>query len=157
MNRQRIFEIVCVIALVIFIGFMSGESSYSDKTAAEVAETVTESYDVSELRHIKKNKIKEEFGIDFTLVDSFEYYASDSIMTVDELMIIKLKEEVRPEEISAKIEKRVTDKQTLFEGYAPEQSALLKEYVLTCDKGFIFYAVGKGADEALAAFKSSVR
>ncbi|MBQ7295822.1 MAG: DUF4358 domain-containing protein [Clostridia bacterium] len=157
MNRQRIFEIVCVVALVIFIGFMSAESTYSDKTASEVAESVIKSYDVSELQHIKKNKIREEFDIDFSVVESFEYYASDSIMTVDELMIIKLKEEVKPDEISEKIAKRAADKQVLFEGYAPEQSALLKEYILKYDKGFIFYAVGESADEAFAAFKSSVR
>ncbi len=157
MNRQRIYEIICVVALLVFIGFMSGESSYSDKTVTEVAESITQSYDVSELSQIKKNKIIEDFGIDFTDVDSFVYYASDSIMNVDELMVIKLREEVNPDGISAKIEKRVTDKQVLFEGYAPEQSALLKEYVLTDDKGFIFYAVGEDAHEAYAAFKSSIR
>lgn len=157
MNRQRIYEIICVVALIIFIAFMSAESVYSDKTAAEVAESVTQSYDVSELSQIKRNKIKEDFGIDFVGVDSFVYYASDSIMNVDELMIIKLKEDVKPEEISERIEKRVKDKQVLFEGYAPEQSALLKEYVLTEDKGFIFYAVGEDAREAYAAFKSSIR
>lgn len=157
MSKQRIFEILCVVALVIFIGFMSRDASYSDKTAAEVAESVTASYDVSELNSIKRNRIIEEFGIDFMQVDSFEYYASDSIMNVDELMIIKLREEVKPEEIKSKIEKRVTDKQALFEGYAPEQSALLKEYILTDVKGFVFYAVGNDAEKALAAFKSSIR
>ena len=157
MSKQRIFEILCVVALVIFIGFMSRDASYSDKTASEVAEGVTASYDVSELNSIKRNKIKEEFTIDFTQVDSFEYFASDSIMNVDELMIIKLREDVKPDEIKEKIEKRVTDKQVLFEGYAPEQSALLKEYILADRKGFIFYAVGEDAEKAFAAFKSSVR
>lgn len=157
MSIQRKFEILCVAALIVFIGFMSRETVYSDKTASEVAESVTQSYDVSELSSIKRNKIKEEFAIDFTQVESFEYYASDSIMNVDELMIIKLREEVKPDEIKAKIEKRVTDKQALFEGYAPEQSALLKEYILTDDKGFVFYAVGEDAQKALAAFKSTIR
>lgn len=157
MSIQRKFEILCVVALIVFIGFISRETAYSDKTAAEVAQSVKQSYDVSELSSIKRNKIKEEFAIDFTQVDSFEYFASDSIMNVDELMIIKLREEVKSDEIKAKIEKRITEKQALFEGYAPEQSALLKEYILTDDKGFVFYAVGKDAQQALAAFKSSIR
>lgn len=157
MSKHRKFEILCVVALIIFIGFVSRETAYSSKTAAEVVESITASCDISELKPINRNKIREEFSIDFTQVDSFEYYASDSIMNVDELMIIKLREEVKPDEIKAKIEKRVTDKQALFEGYAPEQSALLKEYILTDDKGFVFYAVGKEAEKALAAFKSSIR
>ena len=157
MSRQRKIEILCIVALIVFIGFMTRETAYSSKTASEVAESIAQSYDVTELKSISRNKIREDFAIDFTQVDSFEYYASDSIMNVDELMIIKLREEVKPDEIKAKIKKRVTDKQALFEGYAPEQSALLKEYILTDDKGFVFYAVGKDAQKALTAFKSSIR
>ncbi len=156
-NRQRIFEILCVAALVVFIALVSMDSFYSDKTAEEVAESVTKSFDVSELKEIKMNKTKEEFGIDFVGVDSFVYYASDSVMNVSELMIIKLEQDVKPDEIKEKISSRLSNKQNLFAGYAPEQSALLDAAVLTDDSGLIFYCVGENAAEALASFKSNVR
>ncbi len=157
MNKHRIFEIVCVIALAVFIVFMTSESHYSDKTAQQVAQTLVKSFDVSELKEIDKNKIREDFSIEFDGIDSFVYYASDSVMNVDELMIIKLKKDINGDEIIEKIENRVTEKQVLFEGYAPEQSALLNSFVLKEDSSFIFYAVGEDADEAYRAFKSSVR
>lgn len=157
MNRQRLFEIISIAVLIVFIAVMSFEPTYSEKTVDDVAETVTKSFDVSELKQIKKNQIIEDFDIDFSQVDSFVYYASDSIMNVDELMLIKIKEDATDDEIEEKIEKRVSEKQVLFEGYAPEQSALLKEYVLYSGNGFIFYAVGENASEAFSAFKSSVR
>ncbi len=156
-NRQRIFEILCIAALVVFIALVSMDSVYSDKTADEVAESVTKSFDVSALKDIKMNKIKEEFDIDFVGVDSFVYYASDSVMNVSELMIIKLEQDVKPDEIKEKINVRLSKKQNLFAGYAPEQSALLDTAVLTDDSGFIFYCVGENAAEALASFKSNVR
>ena len=53
-----------------------------------------------------------------------------------------------------KIESRVKDKQVLFEGYAPEQSALLKKYDLTYKNGFIFYAVGADSTDARIIFNS---
>ena len=56
-----------------------------------------------------------------------------------------------------KIETRVKDKQILFEGYAPEQSALLKNYQLKSVNGFIFYAVGSDNTDALMAFIETVR
>ncbi len=156
MNKHRLFEIICVIFLVVFIFFMSGGDSYSDKTVDEVFNAVSGVMDTEELSKVKKNKIKQEFGIDFDLVDSYVYYASDAIMTVDELMIIKLKENAKADDITEKIEKRVKEKQTLFEGYAPEQSALLKSYVLSYDKGFIFYAVSEDATDALISFMEQV-
>ncbi len=156
-NRQRMFEILCVVALAVFIALVSMDSFYSDKTADEVAESVTKSFDVSELKEIKINKTKEEFDIDFVGVDSFVYYASDSVMNVTELMIIKLEQDVKPDGIKEKINSRLSNKQNLFAGYAPEQSALLDSAVLTHDSGFIFYCVGEDAAEALASFKSNVR
>ena len=63
----------------------------------------------------------------------------------------------RGKEIMEKIESRVKDKQILFEGYAPEQSALLKKYVLTDKNGFIFYAVGSESADALRIFISTVK
>lgn len=154
MNKHRVIEIICVVFLVCFIFIISGDGKYSDKTVEEVVNAVSAEVDMEVMTSYKKNKVKQEFGIDFVGVDSFAYYASDSIMTVDELLIIKLQEGVNPEAIMEKIESRVKDKQVLFEGYAPEQSALLKRYDLTYKNGFIFYAVGADSTDARIIFKS---
>ena len=157
MNKHRVFEIICVVFLGFFIFFMSGNDSYSDKTVDEVFEFLPQSEEFRKLEKFGENKIKEEFGIDFSVVDSFVYYASDSIMTVDELMIIKLVENVKAEDTIEKIEKRVKDKQILFEGYAPEQSALLKNYDLSYSDGFIFYCVSENSTDAMIYFLESLK
>lgn len=154
MNKHRVFEIICVVFLVCFIAIISREDTYSDKTVAEVKEAVSTEVNMEVLSSFKKNKVKEEFGIDFEGVDSFAYYASESIMTVDELLIIKLQQGVKADSIMEKIESRIKDKQVLFDGYAPEQSALLKNYVLANKNGFVFYAVGENAADALTIFNS---
>ena len=157
MNRHRVIEIICVVFLMCFIFLISRDDSYSNRTVSEVADAVSMEINIDSLSEIKKNKTKKEFGIDFQDIDSFAYYASDSIMTVDELLIIKLKEVAKADSITEKIETRVKDKQVLFEGYAPEQSALLKNYVLSAKNGFVFYAVGEGATDALITFIEVIR
>jgi hypothetical protein len=141
MNKHRAIEIICVVFLVFFIFLISADDKYSDKTVKEVVNAVSAEVDMEDLTSFKKNKVKEEFGIEFQNVDSCAYYASDSVMNVEELLVIKLKEGAKADSITEKIENRVKDKQVLFEGYAPEQSALLKNYILIYQKGFIFYAV----------------
>ena len=154
MNKHRVIEIICVVFLVCFIFIISGDGKYSDKTVEEVVNAVSAEVDMEVMTSYEKNKVKQEFGIDFVGVDSFAYYASESIMTVDEVLIIKLQEGVKADSIMEKIESRVKDKQVLFEGYAPEQSALLKTYVLANKNGFVFYAVGENATDALTIFNS---
>lgn len=141
MNKHRIFEIICVVLLICFIFFISREEPYSDKSVRDVVDAVSAEINVEELKLYNKNKIQEEFDIEFQDIDSYAYYASDSVMNVEELLVIKLKEGAKADNITEKIEQRVKDKQVLFEGYAPEQSAMLKNYVLIYQKGFIFYAV----------------
>ena len=157
MNKHRVIEIICVVFLVCFIFAISADDNYSNKTVTDVVDAVSPEMNMDAMTSFKKNKVKQEFGIDFVGVDSFAYYASDSIMTVDELLIIKLEEGVKADEIMEIIESRVKDKQILFEGYAPEQSALLKKYVLTDKNGFIFYAVGSESADALRNFISTVK
>ena len=113
MNKHRVLEIFCVVFLVIFIFVISYEGAYTEKTAKEIAKEVTSVMDVSELTSVSKRKIKQDFGFDFSQIESFVYYASESIMTVDELMIIKLNEGVNAESITETIEKRVQEKQVL--------------------------------------------
>ena len=141
MNKHRIFEIICVVLLICFIFFISREEPYSDKSVRDVVDAVSAEINIEELKSYEKNKIQEEFDIEFQDIDSYAYYASDSVMNVEELLVIKLKEGAKADNITEKIEQRVKDKQVLFEGYAPEQSAMLKNYVLIYQKGFIFYAV----------------
>lgn len=157
MNKHRVVEIICVVFLICFIALVSREDAYSDKTVAQVSQAVSAEVNMDVMTSFKKNKVKQEFGIDFAGIDSFAYYASESIMTVDELLIIKLQEGVKADGITEKIESRVKDKQVLFEGYAPEQSALLKNYVLSAKNGFIFYAVGDNAADALIVFNSAIK
>ena len=154
MNKHRLIEIICVVFLVCFIFAISGNDSYSNKTVDEVVNAVSSKVNMDVLSSLKKNKVKQEFGIDFAGIDSFAYYASDAVMTVDELLIIKLQEGVKADGILEKIESRVKDKQVLFEGYAPEQRALLKRYDLTYKNGFIFYAVGADSTDARIIFNS---
>ena len=157
MNKHRVFEIICVVFLAAFILFMSSGDSYSDKTVDEVFEFLPQSAEFKEFQKIGMNKIKEEFVFEFDSIDSFVYYASDSVMTVDELMIIKLKENAKADDITEKIEQRVKEKQILFEGYAPEQSALLKNYALSYKDGFIFYCVSENSTDAMIYFLESLK
>lgn len=157
MNKHRVIEIFCVVFLICFIFLISSEDSYSDKSVKDVVEAVSVEINVEDLKSYEKNKIQEEFGIEFQDIDSYAYYASDSVMNVEELLVIKLKEGVKADSITEKIETRVKDKQVLFEGYAPEQSAMLKNHILICQKGFIFYAVCDEWADTLTLVTSYIR
>lgn len=152
MKKYRIAEIICIVILVVFIGFLSKEETTSDKTAKEVAKAVFSAVDTSGLKKQSELQIKKELSLSVDSFDGMYFIKSDDIMDVREIIIIKLKDGASSDEAIQKIKKRLEEKQTLFEGYAPEQSAMLQNYVLKQKAGFVFYAVLTDKEAALSAF-----
>ncbi len=153
----KILEVLCVVSLCFFLVYITGNDTYSEASLPDVEKAVTESMNIDGLSKLKKNKIKDTFSFDFAGVAQCAYYASDEIMDVREILLIKLNEGVDGDDIVAVIEKRVNEKQELFDGYAPVEGALLKNHVLKKDSGFIFYAVGEDAGDALAVFNTAIK
>ena len=77
-------------------------------------------------------------------------------MDVRELLIIKVNQSGDEDNIIIAVNSKLSDKKTLFESYAPEQSALLKNAVLVYKEGFVFYCVGKDADTVYSKFISEL-
>ena len=152
----RAGEVLCVLLLGLFIFFITGNDSISDKTVKQVEKDVVKVFDVKKLQEIDKKQFKKQLKLDPDSFDGYCYYASDSVMDVREVLIIKLKDTAQAEDVMAALSSRVTQKNTLFENYAPKESDLLKNHVLVSKSGFVYFAVGKNAAKALEAFKSSL-
>lgn len=156
MKKYRIAEIICIVILLVFIGILSADETASDKTVKEVAGAVISDVDIKGLSKQNEMQIKKELSISAKEYDGIYFVKSDEVMDVRELLIIKLKDNQSSDDAIKKIEKRIKDKQTLFEGYAPEQSAMLKNYVLKQKAGFIFYCVLEENETAVSAFNKTL-
>lgn len=152
MKKYRIAEIVCIVILLVFIGILSAEETASDKTVKEVAGAVIASVDTKGLKKQSELQIKKELSLSADSYDGIYFTKSEDVMDVREILIIKLREDQSADETIEKLKKRMNDKQTLFEGYAPEQSAMLQSYVLKQKAGFIFCCVLEENQTAVSAF-----
>lgn len=152
----RIGEVCCVLLLAVFIFFITASDSISDKTVKQVEKPVVKVSDVKNLQKIDKKQFKKQLKLDPDSFDGYCYYASDSVMDVREVIIIKLKDTAQAQQVEAALSSRVKEKHTLFENYAPKESDLLKNHILESKSGFVYFAVGETAQEGLEAFKSSL-
>ncbi len=151
MSKHRIAEILCILILVVFIGVLSVEETTSDKTAKEVGSLLFSQLDCEGLKEQSELEIKKELSVSADSYEGIYYIKSDEIMDVREILVIKLNEGQSADSAVSKIEKRIEKKQTLFDGYAPEQSAMLQNYVLKVKAGFVFYAVWDDTAAAVSA------
>lgn len=156
MKAIKFKEFLCVLVVVLFVLFLSSENKVSNKTAQEMFDALKNTSDFSELQECDEQKFKEKCGFEKSDFESAVYYASDSVMQVKELLIIKLGDFENKEELISNLKTKNEEKSNLFEGYAPEQSALLKSFVLEEKDGFVVFSVCDSPAELRSAFKSSL-
>ncbi len=149
-------EFVSIVCLVAFIMFINAEDKVTEKSAEELGISVISSINVDGLTMQDMNGLKKQFGISDKQIDSFIYYKSDDVMDVREVLIVKVADNTSGQSIFSSVEKVLSDKKTLFESYAPEQSALLNKAVLVYENNIVFYAVGEDATIAYESLLESL-
>ncbi len=156
MNKLRIKEAACVVVLLVFILVLSTQNKQSSADLQSVFDAVSGAVDVSALEDCTESRFKKEFGLDAQEFDDVRYLASDDVMEVRELLLVKLPQDNDGQALLDRIKARVNDKAELFAGYAPEQSGYLESYVLLQRSGYVLYVVSDTPDEAVRAFKKAL-
>ncbi len=156
MSKEKFFEILCVVLLVGFVGFLLFENGGSSKTGEEVFTPVIEAFNMGELKVRDDKTLKKEFSFGEEDVATVMYISSDSIMEVQELLLVEAKSKDDVQKIAEAIQSRVESKKALFKNYAPEQSALLENYTLIKKGKFVFYIVSDSPEAAIKAFKKAL-
>ena len=79
--------------------------------------------------------------------DSFLYYKSKEALSVDEVLIIKVRNKSDIKAVQDAIEKRINSQIEAFDNYGPEQVRELKNAIITSRGRYVFYGVAKDPDK----------
>lgn len=156
MSKQRFFEILCAVLLAVFIAAMLFQNAGPSKSAEQVFNSVAEQVDLEALRVRDDKVLVKEFSFGEKDVENVIYISSDSVMEVRELLLVEVKSTDDIQKITELIRSRAESKKALFKNYAPEQSALLENYVLVKKGKFILYTVYDSPEKLVEAFKKAM-
>ncbi|MBE6785245.1 MAG: DUF4358 domain-containing protein [Ruminococcaceae bacterium] len=152
----RLGEALCVLALAAFIIFVSSQDKISTTPFKELAKAVASECDLKELKKRDKLELKDKLSFDAAAFDNVIYYSSDSVMDVRELLIIFSEDKQSLKNAEEKIAAYVSEKQQLFEDYAPKESELISSHVLINKKGYILFYIGQDKEKAASAFSQKL-
>lgn len=152
MKSYRWKEWLCVIALVVFVFAITANRSNSDAEPETVFDAVLQTLEAPELKKQKDAVFKKAFGLETGDFEGVCYAASDDVMEVREVLVVKLKSADGAERLIERIETRAEEKTVLFEGYAPEQAALLQKSVVRRKGNFVLFVVCDKPAYAVRAF-----
>ena len=83
-------------------------------------------------------------------------YIPDDVMSVNEVLVIKVKDESQTEAVEKAVESRMDTQEKNFEGYGIEQTKLIHSAITDIRGYYVLLAVSKDADRIDEAFKKSI-
>ncbi len=148
--------------LLLILTMLVGCESYSEESQSPKISQIVDSIKaeiplnfVTEANNTKA--LKRFFSLNASDYEEVSLFSPSSSMDVEELLIVKVKSPEQVDIVETAIENRVDKQLQSFSGYAPEQCALLEDYVFKIKGNYIFYSVGEKAEEMKQIFVNSVK
>ena len=156
-GKYRIIELACVGALIVFIiCLIVSLSAGTQKSISEISATPVKFATESKMKKKSAGDAAKTFGFDAKNAEGIVYYASDNIMDVSEILIVKFKSPSDAKEFEDAVKKRVENQENLFKNYAPEQYALLQNSIIKIDGNTLFYCTAQNNKEIYNSFKKGL-
>lgn len=153
----NILKFVLVILLCIFIFCILQTNKTNNISLERMEELLVNSVDTSLMTKCDDLALKKYYGLNTNDYEEFIYYKPSSSMDVDELLVIKVKNENQIQIIENSINSRLNKQKKSFEGYGIEQTKLLNEYVFKIKGKYIFFAVSKDVQILKKSFIDSLK
>lgn len=156
LKKGGIIKYVVSVLIVAFIVVLMLYTSGSSKSFDEIKKSVVGALDKSNLQERDTASFKRDTGLNAADYSAVMYYASDSNISAEEVLLIEVKSKEQIQDVREAIERRIEGRINDFDGYAPEEVKMLEDAKLSVRGEYIFLAVAPKAEEYLTAFWNSL-
>lgn len=162
MNRlnklpARIFQAVLLIILALFLfSYFEGGSIHSNASFENVQQALAGAVDPGLYPLMDSQKLKRTMNIDPSSAVNVAFYRLDDAMSANELLLIEY-DPAQKEELEAAARSRQASQEHIYEGYAPQQAALMKDALIDFEENYGLYYVGSDPQRVEDVFRAALR
>lgn len=152
----NICKYLMVIALIAYVVFLISREGNNTASVDTIEKNITKTVSVKGMKKGTTQDLKKYYGLNANDYDGTMLYIPDDVMSVNEILVVKVKDESQVEAVEAAVEGRLSTQKKSFEGYGVEQTKLLKSAIEESKGYYVLLAVSKEADRIDTAFKKSI-
>lgn len=151
-----IVQALLLICLFVYIGFLFSYKGGSNQPFAAVAGKIEEKAELRKLQKAGERELKQYYRLNAKDFEGAALYLAESAMEVEEVLLIKTKDEAQTEEVQKAAEQRLSARKADFEGYGAKQMKLLQSAALEVRGNYVLLAVSADADTFKKAFTDAL-
>lgn len=152
----NILEYILVAAFIVYTAFLLIREGGNSVSIDEIDKNITAAVKMDGMKKGSGQDLKKYYGLNANDYNGVTLYIPDDVMSVNEILVIRLKDKGQAEMVENAVTKRLETQKTSFEGYGVEQTKLLNSAVQEYKGYYMLLAVSKDADAVYKAFKKSL-
>ena len=156
MTAPQIMKYIIVAVILAYIAVLMAYASGSSRPFEEVEAALSSALDGSGLKKMDSQMLKRNFGLNSADYAGVMYYASESSMSAEEVLLIRVSGDSQVQEVADAVSEHISSRKNAFDGYAPEQVKLLEDAQQSVRGRYVFFAVSPDAEEYRAVFDGSL-
>lgn len=158
LTKYTIIRIVLVVLLLaLWIPAFLPSGIYSSQSMDTVASALTSSLSEDIYPKQGTQAIKRYLKIDPNDFDSIAFYRNDDAMSASEMLIASSSDQALLDSLQKAVEARINSQASVYEGYAPEQKALMDEALVDVQGNYVLYYVGDEPAKMDAAYIKALK
>lgn len=156
-RKMTVLKILMLCFLFGFLFYLNVRDNTKDISVSEIAKQLEKGKNVSNLVQGDANSLKRYYSLNANDYDGFALWTSENSMDVDEMIVVKAKNDDQVEDLEESMESRIKTQKKNFEGYGAEQTALLGESIVVTRGKYVFFAVSKNAASWESIFLKTIK
>lgn len=152
MIKKTIF----VVVLISFLAIVYANGNAKDVPLRDIDALLRKETNIEKMAKCNNRDLMQFISLDYEQFDSHLYYKGKEALSVEEILIVKVNSKDILSAIKDKVEERIESQITTFEGYGPEQVAMLGNAIVTTKGNYLFYCVSKNPDKFEEVFKDAI-
>lgn len=161
MKKQKIdlldiLRYAVVVVLIAYIAILMSQEGSGDVPVKTIREKIMAVAKEDGMTKGTTQDLKKYYGLNANDYDGVMLYIPNDVMSVNEILVVKLKDKSQAETVEKAAEKRLSTQKSSFEGYGVEQTKLINSAVLDSRGYYVMLTISEDADAIYTAFKKSI-
>ncbi|MBC8590918.1 DUF4358 domain-containing protein [Wansuia hejianensis] len=156
---KSMFRGIIMLVIIIFIitGCSSKNTIDSNISFKDLETKIKGIANMSNMNVGDMESLESLYGINKDEIEDFIFYTSTTNIKADEIVVLKVKDSSKIDEIKAKISKRIDEQTMKFQDYLPEEYYLIEKHILKSKNDCILFVILEEAENVEKVFDKEIQ
>lgn len=155
-NILDILRYFIVILFIIYIVILKTSKGANNIPVKTIEKNILQVAATDEMKKGSTQDLKRLYGLNANDYDGTMLYIPTDIMSVNEIIVIKLKDSAQFDSVEKALKNRIDTQLQNFDGYGVEQTKLINSAIIETKGNYMLMAIADNVDDIYKAFKKSL-